>query len=233
MFRYCRRPQRSRGTRLAASSRACACAPWRGGSNTTASNRFSSAATSGLRNRSRASGSIGFRPEAVSAARLSAAMAASSSSAANTRAFAASRSANGPTPQNRSATVFGAGACSEHEPRQHGFAFRRRLQKRRRRQRHGRCAHAQGRRAGAARSIRRGASAARDSVRRRCGRAPSSTESSAAPEPRTSISRPASVAVTAMSSGFSVGTERLGDRPRGRPARRRGFSPAPDSGRWR
>ena len=58
------------GTFEAASSRACACAPWRGGSNTTQSKGLSSAATNGRRNRSRACASIGLRPCVVSAARL-------------------------------------------------------------------------------------------------------------------------------------------------------------------
>ncbi len=47
----------------------------------------------------------GLEPGRSSAARLSAASAASSSSTARTRAFSASRSANGPTPANRSATL--------------------------------------------------------------------------------------------------------------------------------
>ena len=55
------------GTFDAASSRACASAPWRGGSNTTASNDFSSSGASGRRNRSRVSAATGLRPGVLAA----------------------------------------------------------------------------------------------------------------------------------------------------------------------
>ena len=63
------------GTALFASSRACASAPCRGGSNTTAPNRLSSGGTSGRRNRSRLSASIGLRPDVMLVACSRAAMA--------------------------------------------------------------------------------------------------------------------------------------------------------------
>ena len=56
------------GTADAASARACASAPCRGGSNTTASNRLSSTGANGRRNRSRACASTGLSPCAPVAA---------------------------------------------------------------------------------------------------------------------------------------------------------------------
>ena len=132
------------GTADAASARACASAPWRGGSNTTTSNGFSSAAASGRRNRSRASIATGFRPCVVSAARLSAATASLSVSTAVMRARSASRSANGPTPANRSAIRVGLAAMLQHQRRQCGLAGRGRLQERPRRERYARAAHGYG-----------------------------------------------------------------------------------------
>ena len=68
------------------------------------------------------------------AASRSAAIAPASPSAASTRARSASRSANGPTPQNRSATVFASADMIADKPRQHRLAFGRRLQEGARRQ---------------------------------------------------------------------------------------------------
>ncbi len=100
------------GTLLWASSRACASAPWRGGSNTTQSNGVSSTGTNGRRKRSRTRASTGFRPEVVAAARCRALTAAWSLSAAVTRARSARRNANGPTPANRSAIDLALPQCS-------------------------------------------------------------------------------------------------------------------------
>ena len=125
------------GTALLASSRACASAPCRGGSNTTASKPLSSAAANGRRNRSRAT-----RLDRLEAGRRSGRAlergrrAASSLSAAVTRARSASRKAKGPMPQNRSATRLAPPTCARTSLRQRGFAFGGRLQEYARRQRH-------------------------------------------------------------------------------------------------
>ena len=128
----------------------CACAPCRGGSNTTASKSRSSCGTSGRRNRSRASALTGFSPDVAVAAFCSAATAPASLSKAAIRAFAASRNANGPTPQNRSAMCLARPAMLRDQRGQRFFAGDGRLQERARRQRHavrvpivivGRCPH--------------------------------------------------------------------------------------------
>ena len=84
---------------------ACASAPARGGSNTTASKRASSGPSSGRRNRSRVSMVTVRSPCVWRTARSSANIAAPSDSTAWTVAFSASRSASVPTPAKRSATI--------------------------------------------------------------------------------------------------------------------------------
>ena len=193
------------GTPLAASSRACACAPCRGGSNTTASKRLSSVASSGFLNRSRRSAATGLSPVAVAAARSSAATAASSASTASTRARAASRSAKGPTPANRSATFFVP--AHELSTRRDSSASPSAVA----------CKNAAGGRSTVAAPMRRlGTRVCAINSPWRVNRARfcrAATRASAVinaggsgPEPRTSMSRPASVAVTAMSSGLFVGS---------------------------
>ena len=169
------------GTADAASARACASAPWRGGSNTTQSNGFSSAASSGRRNRSRASTATGFRPCVVSAARLSAAIASLSLSTAVMRARSASRSANGPTPANRSAILLGLAAMLQHQRRQRGFAGRGRLQEGARRQRDPRAAHRHGRRRALHDDLAMAREPRQPVLRRRRAPAPWSPPSSAVP----------------------------------------------------
>ena len=84
------------GTLLLASSRACASAPWRGGSNTTASKRLELGATSGRRNRSRVCASIGLRPCVVRGRALQRGDRAGIAVGGASRArVSASRSANG------------------------------------------------------------------------------------------------------------------------------------------
>ena len=135
------------GTRLAASSRACACAPWRGGSNTTASKRLSSAAWSGFLNRSRRSAATGFKPDAVAAARLSAASAASSVVDRDDTRRRGKPQRERPDAREQVGDAFGAGARLQDEPRQRRLACHRRLQECGGRQDDGRGAHLQRRRA--------------------------------------------------------------------------------------
>jgi hypothetical protein len=189
------------GTDEPASARACASAPWRGGSKTTVPKDLSSGATNGCRNRSRATATTGFSPSVVSAARLSAAMASLSLSAAVTRARSASLSANGPTPANRSAMLSFDSQFSA--TRRANVASPAAVG----------CRKFPGGSATRARPITR-VGEERCAINSPCRvrraipwRAATSARllargASSGPEPRTSISRPASVAVAWMSSGL-------------------------------
>ena len=149
-------------TALLASSRACASAPWRGGSNTTASNAFSSIGTSGRRNRSRAVASTGFSPDAsVCAARSSALIApASLSNGGDPRALGEAKR-KGADAGEQVGDALGIADVFVHQPRQRLLRPRRLPAGRRR----AAAAHARVRpsssAARAARPIRRGGSAAR------------------------------------------------------------------------
>ena len=83
----------------------------------------------------------GFRPGACGGLRQRRERARSSLSIAVTLARSASRNANGPTPQNRSAMVFDFAGMTGDEPRQRLFARCGRLQERARRQGERRASH--------------------------------------------------------------------------------------------
>ncbi len=120
-----------------ASDAACAAAPARGGSNTTASKRSSSFADSGSRKRSRTLASIGFKPGVRLAAFSSAAIAWRSPSTASTVALVASGNVKVPSPQKRSAMrlrrISGRGGDEAHHL---GLGGGRGLQEGARRQHH-------------------------------------------------------------------------------------------------
>ena len=124
------------GTALLASSRACASAPWRGGSNTTASKPSSSAAINGRRNRSRVCASTGFRPRGIgrrALERLDRARLAVGGGHA--RPFGQPQGERADAAK-QVGDAFGVADMLEHQPRQRRFAFGGRLQERAGRQRH-------------------------------------------------------------------------------------------------
>ncbi len=152
-------------------------------------------------------------------------------SAAVTRARSASRSANGPTPQNRSAIVLRVADMLRHQPRQRRFAGGGRLQERAGRQRHARAADRERRR----RALRDHLAVARQPRQPCCSATPRQLAvvrvGDSGPEPRTSTSRPASVAVTWMSSGLRCGLRAPRRSPRPPRSRRRATAPGPGSDR--
>ena len=206
-------------------------APWRGGSNTTASNGLSSAGTNGRRNRSRTIASTGLRPCVVSAARCK---------RGDRRRVAVGRGDAGalgepqrewPDAGEQVGDRLRPGAMRQHQSRQRRLRRRRSPAGRRRAAaRPGRGPSAPSARR-AAPPVRRGASGAPGDAARR-------PRASAAVRSRRQRARSAHVDVEA---GFGRGhlnverlarrRERLGDVPGGRRARRRVPARGSDSGR--
>ena len=121
--------QTTTGTCESASCRACASAPARGGSNTTASKRASSGPSSGRRNRSRVS--IGDGAEPLRARRHGAVQRQHRRAFDSTHGRSPSRRAAArsvPTPAKRSATILALPTRRRHEPAQRILAGLRRLQ---------------------------------------------------------------------------------------------------------
>ena len=218
-------------TAEAASSRACASAPWRGGSNTTASKRLSSAGANGRRNRSRASASIGLEPRR----RLGGASQGSDRVLVAVRRDDA-RAFGEPQRERPDAGRTGRRSSSpadmlRHKLRQHGFALGRSLQE---------CARRQ-------RDVARGPSARSAAARcatispwrvSRASRWCSATRASAVSARGGKRAGAAHVDVEAGIGRrhldverLALGAERFGDRPGGARARHRAMARAPGSGR--
>ena len=165
--RRCRIPPPPRGLCWRRAAWACACAPCRGGSNTTASKSRSSCGTSGRRNRSRVSALTGFSPDVDVAAFCSARHAAGVAVECRNPRLRGQPQRKGTDAAKQIGDVFGALAVIRHQRRQGLFAGDRGLQERARRQGHLRGADRDGRRRRASAPARHGASAAPDDVVRR------------------------------------------------------------------